>query len=225
MFLDPMVRQGGEILLPPVHATHAVLHIPGLFEPARLMNGCLRFCHQQRLATCSFHVGGYARLPYHDLLNQLLSRIRSIRYIRPIERLDIIAHSMGGLLALDAINSGALDGIRCRLVTLGTMHRGAWSALPMCLFAKSAKELLPFRKRFRAEPTSRIRCVPLLSIAGTWDLFVPLARCRPVHGTMVAVDADHASLLLKKEVFALACDFLTKRTIIHPPIRTTGSST
>lgn len=227
LLLDPDADISKETFLPPEGVTRAVLHIPGLFEPASVMGAFMhRFRTFSGLSVCSFHVGSRARLSFKDLGYLLACRIAHIlSECRNLKRLDIVAHSMGGLLAMDAINHGALDGHHCRMVTLGTMHRGAWSALPMCLISKSARDLLPFRKRFHADLSPRLRCVPLLSIAGTSDLFVPLARCRPRHSEhFETVDADHASLLFKKETFLLAHNFLERRDIIFPPIRITGPS-
>jgi pimeloyl-ACP methyl ester carboxylesterase len=133
---------------------------------------------------------------------------------------DVVAHSLGGLVAtylLKCLDQGR--HVR-RVVTLGTPHRGVSTArgavLVMGMISRSMWQLLPdsdFLRRIGRLP------VPdgstLLSIAGGADTVVPAARTQvpAARGQRNAIvrDANHWSLLyeqatLRRVVTALVSD-------------------
>src|SRR5205085_1800228 len=64
-----------------------------------------------------------------------------------IDRFDVVAHSMGGLIALYYVKRlGGAKRIR-KLIMLGTPHRGTWGALlgvaTMGIISSSTWQLLP----------------------------------------------------------------------------------
>lgn len=82
-------------------------------------------------------------------------------------KLGIVAHSLGGLAARHYIEFLGGDRHVRRLVTLGTPHRGTWSALPW-LWHPLARQLLPgseFLTGLNARPPS----VPTTCVAAAFD--------------------------------------------------------
>jgi pimeloyl-ACP methyl ester carboxylesterase len=148
---------------------------------------------------------------------------------------DVVAHSLGGLVATYLLK--CLDHGRHvrRVVTLGTPHRGVSTArgavLVVGMFSRSMWQLLPdsdFLRRIGRLP------VPdgstLLSIAGGADGLVPAARAQVLaaRGQRNAIvrDANHWSLLyqqaaLRRVATALVSDrpFHAAPRIRRPPAR------
>jgi len=198
--------------------THAVVLVPGLMEPARLMRNIDKRLKEAGFATYIFHVGLQTLLPYMVIRWRAIRTIRHIRQSFPqLQRLDLVAHSLGGLLAMDVIRSGACDGLRIRLVTLGTAHRGTWMAV-LGMWSLSAYQLFPFHPRYWFNGASRCaQNVTHLSIAGTSDWLAPKERCNSPHAKNVLAHTGHSGLLTDSGVQAAILVFL-KDPQPSPPV-------
>lgn len=204
--------------MPPKDATHAVLLITGLFGQECAMIPLITRCAKEGIPACVFHIGRKALLPYAHTRTELCKRIKAIRTHCPrLKRLDIVAHSMGGLLAQDAIAHGALDLLEARLVTLGTMDRGIPAAI-LALWVPSAWHALPWNPRFGKDVTFRMDNVPHCSIVSVSDRVVPVEYALKRGATsVITVNTSHADLLRQPEAIAPAIIFLTQN-IPHRPV-------
>jgi pimeloyl-ACP methyl ester carboxylesterase len=135
-------------------------------------------------------------------------RLDRLRVRSPfIERVDLIGHSMGGLIALDILQSGKLHGFEVRLVTLGAPFAGTSIAHLARPFSGSALELTPGHRRKRL---SDIRLEPsrFLSIAGSKDALAPAPACRHGCATYEIHPVDHAGLVLNRRIHFRVARFL-----------------
>lgn len=119
---------------------------------------------------------------------------------------DIVAHSMGGLIALYYIKYlGGETRIR-RLVLLGTPVNGTWSAYVgtwfFGLLSPSIWQLLPDNAFVRALKTGGIpKSVACFSIAGNQDWICPPSTTKIEGATSILVPAGHASLVINEQTY------------------------
>lgn len=192
--------------------TTAVLLVPGFLGTRDVLSPLGQRFERMGIPAFSLHSGLYSLLPFAENRRLLIQRVYGIRLRFPkLTELYIVAHSMGGLVALEAIDDGAFDDIAIHVVTLGTPFRGTWSALLGCPFAPSAYELVPIHPRYRREPSISRRKLRFLSIAGRYDALAPHGRCVHPAAERLVLPTDHAGLLLRKDVFHAVHRFLTHR--------------
>jgi triacylglycerol lipase len=124
----------------------------------------------------------------------------------PSQKIDIIGHSMGGLIGLYYIKKlGGHARVR-KLVMMGTPVRGTWAALAgvltLGLMSTSSWQLLP-RSRFLDElaqgpiPSN----VEVYTIAAARDWVVPLGTTRLRGANAMTVPLGHSSLVVSDEVY------------------------
>ncbi|MBS1121093.1 MAG: lipase class 2 [Deltaproteobacteria bacterium] len=133
-------------------------------------------------------------------------KIERILAQTPSQRIDIIGHSMGGLIGLYYVKKlGGHARVR-KLLMMGTPVRGTWAALAgvvtLGLWSTSSWQLLP-RSRFMDElaqgpiPPG----VEVHTVAAVRDWVVPLATTRLPGATAVTVPLGHSSLVVSEEVY------------------------
>ena len=133
-------------------------------------------------------------------------KIERILAQTPSQRIDIIGHSMGGLIGLYYVKKlGGHARVR-KLIMMGTPVRGTWAALAgvvtLGLWSTSSWQLLP-RSRFMDElaqgpiPPG----VEVHTVAAVRDWVVPLATTRLPGATAVTVPLGHSSLVVSEEVY------------------------
>ena len=133
-------------------------------------------------------------------------KIERILAQTPSQKIDIIGHSMGGLIGLYYVKKlGGHTRVR-KLILMGTPLRGTWAALVGVLtlgfFSTSSWQLLP-RSRFLDElaqgpiPPS----VEVSTIAAARDWVVPLATTRMPGINAMTVPLGHSSLVVSEEVY------------------------
>lgn len=120
--------------------------------------------------------------------------------------IDIVAHSMGGLIGLYYVKKLGGHMRVNKLVMMGTPYRGTWAALAgvatLGLFSTSSWQLLP-RSRFLDElaqgplPPS----VELYTLAAARDWLCPLPSTRMPGAKAVTVPFGHSSLVVSGEVY------------------------
>jgi pimeloyl-ACP methyl ester carboxylesterase len=133
-------------------------------------------------------------------------KIERILAQTPSQRIDIIGHSMGGLIGLYYVKK--LGGhVRVRkLVMMGTPVRGTWAALAgvltLGLWSTSSWQLLP-RSRFIDELSqgSIPPGVEVHTIAAARDWVVPLPTTRLRGANAMTVPLGHSSLVVSEEVY------------------------
>jgi triacylglycerol lipase len=124
----------------------------------------------------------------------------------PAKKIDILGHSMGGLIGLYYVKKlGGAARVR-RLIMMGTPVHGTWAALlgiaTLGLWSTSSWQLLP-RSRFLDElhqgqiPEE----VEVHTIAAARDWMVPLATTRLTGANAMTVPLGHSSLVVSEEVY------------------------
>jgi len=133
-------------------------------------------------------------------------KVESILAQTPVKKIDIIGHSMGGLIGLYYVKKlGGADRVR-KLVMMGTPYRGTWAALlgvaTMGLVSTSAWQLLPnsrFLRELDAGPLPP--SVQFYTISAERDWVCP-PRSTPVEGAeSFTVPLGHSSLVMSEEVY------------------------
>jgi len=133
-------------------------------------------------------------------------KIERILAQTPTQRIDIIGHSMGGLIGLYYVKKlGGHTRVR-KLLMMGTPIRGTWAALAgvvtLGLWSTSSWQLLP-RSRFLDELAQGPMPpgVDIHTIAAARDWVIPLATTRLAGAHAVTVPLGHSSLVVSEEVY------------------------
>ena len=148
-------------------------------------------------------------------------KIERILAQTPSQRIDILGHSMGGLIGLYYVKKlGGHMRVR-KLIMMGTPVRGTWAALlgiaTLGLWSTSSWQLLP-RSRFLDELAQGPMPpgVDVHTISAARDWVVPLPTTRLSGATATTVPLGHSSLVVSEEVY---------RRVVHtlrPPYEPTN---
>ena len=147
-------------------------------------------------------------------------KIERILAQTPSQRIDIIGHSMGGLIGLYYVKKlGGHARVR-KLIMMGTPVRGTWAALAgvmtLGLWSTSSWQLLP-RSRFLDE-LARGPIPPgveVHTIAAARDWVVPLSTTRLSGANVMTVPLGHSSLVVSEEVYRRVANALRPT---HEPV-------
>ncbi|HTE54468.1 MAG TPA: alpha/beta fold hydrolase [Kofleriaceae bacterium] len=186
---------------PPVLLIHGFLGTRGSMYPLE------RRLADEGLTVFSFNLGALNSRDIRASAFLIHRKIESILSQTSVKRIDIVGHSMGGLIGLYYIKKlGGQARVR-RLVMMGTPVRGTWAALAgvatLGLWSKSSWQLLP-RSRFLDElhrgplPPE----VDIFTLAAARDWVCPLPTTRLRGATPVTVRMGHSSLVVSEEVFS-----------------------
>lgn len=140
------------------------------------------------------------------------------------EQIDVVGHSMGGLIGLYYAQAmGGHDRIR-KLITLGTPWRGTWLAMAgvaaLGLVSPSTWQMLPGSQLVRdMEDTKVPLYVELTSIYGQFDAFCPPATASRQDCANYRVPFGHAGLTVSHEVYRIIARQLRRP---HQPGRDAG---
>jgi pimeloyl-ACP methyl ester carboxylesterase len=133
-------------------------------------------------------------------------KIERILAQTPSQKIDIIGHSMGGLIGLYYVKKlGGHARVR-KLIMMGTPVRGTWTALAgvmtLGLWSTSSWQLLP-RSRFLDELAQGPMPpgVDVSTIAAARDWVVPLPTTRLQGANAMTVPLGHSSLVVSEEVY------------------------
>ena len=192
-------------------ASPPVLIIHGFLGTRGSMYMLERRLVQDGFVCVSFNLG---TLNVRDIRRSAFLIHRKIERIlaqTPSQRIDIIGHSMGGLIGLYYVKKlGGSARVR-KLIMLGTPVRGTWIALAgvltLGLWSTSSWQLLP-RSRFLDELAQGPMPpgVEVTTIAAARDWVVPLPTTRLTGASAATVPLGHSSLVLSEDVY---------RRIIH----------
>jgi pimeloyl-ACP methyl ester carboxylesterase len=152
-------------------------------------------------------------------------KVESIAAQSSLDRLDIVGHSMGGLVGLYYLKRlGGRRRIR-RLVMLGTPTSGTWSALlgvAMAPVFRAGLQLLPDSAFLRELDQAPIpEGVEVVSVSGDRDMLAP-PDTTLTHGVRhITVQTNHAGLLVDEQVAALVGEILDAPVTPVPPTEKT----
>lgn len=143
-------------------------------------------------------------------------KVESLVAQTSIKQVDIVGHSMGGLVGLYYVKRlGGRHRVR-KLVLLGTPAGGTWSALLGLVTAplgRASLQLLPqspFLRELNEAPMPA--GVDLVSIAGEHDLLAPLHSTMLAGVRHIALDTGHSGLLVDPAVADAIDGVLRERT-------------
>ena len=139
-------------------------------------------------------------------------KIESIAAQTSLDRMDIVGHSMGGLVGLYYLKRlGGRRRVR-RLIMLGTPTSGTWSALlgvAVAPFGRASLQLLPDSAFLRdLEQGSLPQGVEIISVAGDRDRVAPTSTTHLAGVRHISVPTNHAGLLVDVEVAELVGEIL-----------------
>jgi triacylglycerol esterase/lipase EstA (alpha/beta hydrolase family) len=133
-------------------------------------------------------------------------KIESILAQTPVKRIDIVGHSMGGLIGLYYVKKlGGYEKVR-KLVMMGTPVRGTWAALlgvaTVGLISASAWQLLPGSRFLKELSAGALPAgVEYYTIAAQRDWVCPI-ESTPLEGAeSLTVPLGHSSLVMSEEVY------------------------
>jgi triacylglycerol esterase/lipase EstA (alpha/beta hydrolase family) len=133
-------------------------------------------------------------------------KIESILAQTPVKKIDIIGHSMGGLIGLYYVKKlGGHDKVR-KLIMMGTPLKGTWAALlgvmAAGLISASAWQLLPNSRFLQELATGSLpQSVQYFTIAAQRDWVCPPSST-PLDGAeSLTVPLGHSSLVMSEEVY------------------------
>lgn len=139
-------------------------------------------------------------------------KIESIAAQSSLDRLDIVGHSMGGLVGLYYLKRlGGRRRVR-RLVMLGTPTSGTWSALlgvAMAPVGRAGLQLLPDSAFLRAlEQAPMPEGAEVFSVSGDRDLLAPKSTTMTLGVRHLSLPTNHAGLLVDQQVADLVGQIL-----------------
>ena len=126
-----------------------------------------------------------------------------------VHRIDIVGHSMGGLIGLYTSSTWGESRVR-RMVMLGTPARGTWAALlgvaTMGLFSASSWQLLPgsnFLQELHDGPLPH--GVEFFTISAERDWLCPPSVTQLEGAHAISVPLGHSSLVMSEAVYRRCC--------------------
>jgi pimeloyl-ACP methyl ester carboxylesterase len=144
-------------------------------------------------------------------------KVESILAQTPVKKIDIVGHSMGGLIGLYYVKKlGGHERVR-KLIMMGTPQKGTWAAVlgvaAMGLISTSAWQLLPnsrFLRELHSGPLPE--SVQFFTITAQRDWVCPPSST-PLEGAeSLTVPLGHSSLVMSEEVYRHVLWALRKQT-------------
>jgi pimeloyl-ACP methyl ester carboxylesterase len=208
--LYPLGMATGSIpVLPPLWTPPARHEVPVLFIHGLLHNTSTFAWIKQRMRLAGWQNFRAVNLStvHHtipQMAEQTLETIEAMKREFGVRRVDVVAHSMGGILARYALQVLRQDGGVRRLITLGTPHCGTelsrYSVLP------HLRELAPGSKTIellrRAKPLVKTQAV---AVSGCLDILLwprDHAHWAGVRNILLR-GVGHAGLLFSKRVIEI----------------------
>jgi triacylglycerol esterase/lipase EstA (alpha/beta hydrolase family) len=185
---------------PPVLLIHGFLGTRGSMYPLE------RRLTADGICVFSFNLGTFNTRDIRTSAFLIHRKIESILAQTPVKHIDILGHSMGGLIGLYYVKKlGGAEKVR-KLLMMGTPLRGTWAALPgiatLGLFSSSSWQLLPhsdFLKELDSGPLPPT--VEYFTIGAARDWVCPLSSTHLDGATQVTVPLGHSSLVVSPEVY------------------------
>lgn len=185
---------------PPILLIHGFLGTRGSMYPLE------RRLNADGLCVFSFNLGTFNVRDIRRSAFLIHRKVEAILAQAPVKKIDIIGHSMGGLIGLYYVKKlGGHEKVR-KLVMMGTPAQGTWAALAgvatLGLWSASSWQLLPrshFLKELQAGPLPPD--VQYYSISAARDWVCPPASTRVDGAIQISVPLGHSSLVVSEEVY------------------------
>jgi triacylglycerol lipase len=201
---------GGEVQRQ--HAAPAPGAVPG--PPVLLINGYLSTRGSLHLLEQRLHDRNHTVLTYRlprmnlgdirDSAALIARKVESLVAQTSVPSVDIVGHSLGGLVGLYYVKRlGGRNRVR-RLILLGTPAAGTWSALLGLIMAplgRASLQLLPTSPFLRELNESPLPAgVEVISVGGERDYFAPLSTTVLEGVRHVALPTGHSGMLVDAAV-------------------------
>ena len=185
---------------PPVLLIHGFLGTRGSMYPLE------RRLAADGITVFSFNLGTFNTRDIRRSAFLIHRKIESILAQTSVKRIDILGHSMGGLIGLYYVKKlGGHEKVR-KLLMMGTPLRGTWAALPgvatLGWLSSSSWQLLPrsdFLRELEQGPLPPD--VEYYTIAAARDWVCPIGSTHMEGATQVTVPLGHSSLVVSHEVY------------------------
>jgi pimeloyl-ACP methyl ester carboxylesterase len=195
---------GGQV---PVVLVHGLGGNRGLWWPLRLF---LRMNGHRRI-----HAFGYEDGTIEDHAEDLKGFVDSILRVTGETQVDIVAHSLGGIISRYAIQRLGLKGTVRTLVTMATPHQGTYAAQ----YANTAitRSLRPASEVIRTLNAEDLTDYPVrfFSLFSDRDVYVVPAEgmTHPGAENVFLHDVSHSQYLVSPEVFRVVASCLAGRPV------------
>jgi hypothetical protein len=191
-------------------AADLVIVMHGMGRTSLSMIAMEWFLEEQGFEVDNWNYDGFFT-PTIDLAAQLRRKLEQYQQERPNDRIHIVAHSLGGIIARIALSQGVPKNFG-RMVQLTPPNQGAQIASEA---APLIKWLLTPIQDLRAENSALVRNIPKLSgveivvIKGTNDWLVKEAEADlPEAKYTVQMDTSHSFVMANSEVQEIVKHFL-----------------
>jgi triacylglycerol esterase/lipase EstA (alpha/beta hydrolase family) len=154
----------------------------------------------------SFNIGTFNVRDIRRSAFLIHRKIERILAQTPSQKIDIIGHSMGGLIGLYYVKKlGGHARVR-KLIMMGTPARGTWFALAgvatLGLWSTSSWQLLPRSRVLDELHQGPIPAgVEVHTLAAARDWVVPLSTTRVPGANAMTVPLGHSSLVVSEDVY------------------------
>lgn len=185
---------------PPVLLVHGFLGTRGSMYPLERRLGAEGRC------VFSFNLGTFNSRDIRRSAFLIHRKVEAILAQAPVKRIDILGHSMGGLIGLYYVKKlGGHDKVR-KLLMMGSPLNGTWIALAgvatLGLWSASSWQLLPGSKLVQELAAGPLPPeVQYYTIAAERDWVCPLASTLLPGATQIVVPLGHSSLVVSDEVY------------------------
>jgi pimeloyl-ACP methyl ester carboxylesterase len=206
-------RAGGDAATPATPGQPPVLLIHGYFATRGSLHLLESHLTMRGLIVMSYPLGRPINVgDIRDSAGLIARKVESIVAQTGIARVDIVGHSMGGLVGLDYLKRlGGRHRVR-RLVMLGTPTQGTWSALlglvtaPLGLASLQLLPGSPFLRELAERPLPE--GAEVVSIGAIRDWLAPLASTVLDGVQHIALPTGHSGLLVDAEVAEVVVEIL-----------------
>jgi triacylglycerol lipase len=197
---------------------HPVVLLQGFFSSEGVLHPLEKFLRQNGRDVVTLDLGFFNTQDIRKSARLLSYKIERImdHYCQKhdFEKIDIIGHSMGGLIGLYYVKN--LGGHRTvdKLVTLGTPFNGTWLAaagiLPLGWFSRGVWQMLPtsnFLQKMQ-EHEERAHETEIISISGKYDSIIPPQAAHLSGAINEIIPVGHTGLVMDERSYKSILDFL-----------------
>jgi triacylglycerol lipase len=138
-----------------------------------------------------------------QLADRLAVEVQGLLSQTGADKINLVGHSLGGVVIAQAIAGGRLSGLVDTVVTLGSPFGGSpWAnLLPFGAIVRALREGSPLLRRLASAPVPD--GVRWLAFTATLDMIVPGLRSVPAHAQVETVqvgDVGHLGILMSRQV-------------------------
>jgi pimeloyl-ACP methyl ester carboxylesterase len=216
--LRSIARRDAPKTAPPEPGQPPVLIIHGYLATRGSLHLLERHLTERGLIVMSYPLGGLINIgDIRDSAGLIARKVESIVAQTGVPRVDIVGHSMGGLVGLDYLKRlGGRHRVR-RLVMLGTPAQGTWSALlglvtaPLGLASLQLLPGSPFLRELAERPLPP--GADVVSVGAIRDWLAPLSSTVLDGVRHIALPTGHSGLLVDGEVADVVVGLLKEQRV------------